>query len=293
MKQMVIVSGKGGTGKTSVTAALASLGPDKVLADCDVDAADLHLVLTPQVSQEHEFWSGQVASIDPELCTACGECHQGCVYKAIAEPASDSQDQAYSVLTEHCEGCGLCAYVCPSGAAIMNDRKSGRWFVSETRFGSMVHAELFLGEENSGKLVTQVRTISQELAETQGRGLVLVDGPPGIGCPVIASLTGADLALVVAEPTISARHDLERVIGLTQHFRIPAMAVINKFDVNPDQARSIEAFCREHDVPLAGRLPYDPGFTRAQTKGQAITEYDPRGLGKEAAKVWAAVEKYL
>lgn len=288
MKQIAVISGKGGTGKTSVTAALASLGPAKSMADCDVDAADLHLILNPQVQETHEFWSGQTATIDPDTCTACGLCAEHCRYGAvIAGP------EAFRIQKEHCEGCGVCAFVCPTGAATMHDNQAGRWFVSQTRFGPMAHAELFPGEENSGKLVTQVRKISQELAESTGADLVLVDGPPGIGCPVIASLSGIDLILAVAEPTLSATHDLKRLLQLAEHFKIPATVLVNKTDVNPEQTVAIETFCMERSIPLAGRLPYDPAFTKAQTAHQAVTEFDPQGLGKTMHAIWNTIAKLL
>jgi MinD superfamily P-loop ATPase len=285
MKEVVVISGKGGTGKTSVVSALAGLGPDKVLADCDVDAADLHLILEPSIRETHEFWSGEMASIDPDLCVECGECLTHCHFGAISD--------TFQVIPEHCEGCGVCAHVCPAGAAIMTPRMCGHWFHSDTRFGPMIHAELGIGEENSGKLVTTVRQASHNLAEKLGRNLVLVDGSPGIGCPVIASLTNADVAIIVAEPTMSAVHDMQRVYELTHHFGVKTLTVINKANINPTLVMEINEYCRNKDIPVIGTLPYDTAFTEAQIKGKTICEHDPEGTGKLLTEMWNKLEKYL
>lgn len=282
MKEIVIISGKGGTGKTSVTAALASLEKNQVLADCDVDAADLHLVLAPESKHAEPFIAGERAVIDADTCTACGQCAEHCRYGGIAE----NGDGICQVVPENCEGCGVCAFVCPVDAAAMIPRECGEWYVSGTRFGTMVHARLGIAEENSGKLVTTVRKKARDLAEEQNAELILTDGPPGIGCPVIASLGGADLALVVAEPTASAQHDLERVHGLTKHFDIPMMVIINKSGINDEVAQSIRDFCATHDVEIAGELPYDPVFTKAQINAQSVVEYDPEGRGADIRAIW-------
>ena len=285
MKTIVVISGKGGTGKTSVTAALAGLGPKKSIADCDVDAADLHLVLHPEIKDRHDFFQGESASIDPELCTQCGLCMEHCRFGAIS--------QEFVVRDEHCEGCGVCAFVCPVQAATMSPAHCGWWYSSETRFGPMTHAALKIGAENSGKLVTTVRMESDRIAEQIGAELVLVDGSPGIGCPVIASLTGADLALVVTEPTRAAQHDFERVLDLARHFKIPAATVINKTGINPDVEKELEALCHEQNVALAGRLPYDMAVATAQIHGQTLCEYDPKGLGQNIRAIWNTLEKLL
>lgn len=285
MKELVIISGKGGTGKTSVTAALASLGGSMVLADCDVDAADLHLVLAPDTKRTEPFVSGELARIDPDACTHCGECREHCRYNAI--------DDSYRVTIESCEGCGVCAYVCPAGAAVMEPRLCGDWYTSETRFGTMVHARLGIGEENSGKLVTTVRKAAKEIAEERQVDLMLTDGPPGIGCPVIASLGGADMALAVAEPTNCAVHDLERVRKLAAHFDIPLMVVINKADINTELVDDIRQFCRMENVEVAGELPYHRGFTQAQLAGQSVVEFDPEGLGKTLQAVRERILQHL
>jgi MinD superfamily P-loop ATPase len=285
MKEIVVLSGKGGTGKTSLTLALSGLGPTKVLADCDVDAADMHLVLYPEVKETHEFISGELAWIDPETCTECGECLSHCRFEAISP--------SFQVRPEVCEGCALCFHVCPAGAVQMQERHCGSWFKSMTRFGPLVHASLGIGEENSGKLVTTVRKEASAMAKETEAELVLVDGSPGIGCPVIASLTNADLALIVAEPTMSALSDLERIFELTKHFGIPAQVVVNKSDINDELVQRIESVCSEYSIPIIGRLGYDQAVTRAQIAGQTILEYDPDNLGRSIRDIWKNLEVSL
>lgn len=285
MKQLVVISGKGGTGKTSVVSALAALGPKKVLADCDVDAADLHLILNPSIIETNDFISGERPYIDPDICTQCGLCAEHCRFDAISDD--------FAVIPEKCEGCGVCSFICPVQAVSVEPRNCGKWFKSDTRFGTMIHAALGIGEENSGKLVTTVRNASAEAAKEIGAELVLVDGSPGVGCPVIASLTNADLAVFVAEPTISAVHDLKRVHKLTEHFKIPSMAIINKCGINEEQENEIRSFCKEKDILLAGELPYDTIFTKAQLAGLSAVEFDPDGMGKEIEKIWNKMESNL
>lgn len=285
MKQLVVISGKGGTGKTSVVSGLASIGPKKVLADCDVDAADLHLIMHPEIKDRHDFLSGERPEINPELCTRCGLCAEHCKFDAISDE--------FRIMPEKCEGCGVCSYVCPVEAVSVSPRLCGQWFRSETRFGQMIHAELGIGEENSGKLVTTVRNASAEIGEEIGAELVLVDGSPGVGCPVIASLTNADLAVFVAEPTISAIHDLKRVHKLTEHFRIPSMTIINKCGINAGKEQEIRNFCADNNILLAGELPYDTIFSKAQLAGQSAVEYDPDGMGKKIEAIWTKMEANL
>ena len=285
MKQIVVISGKGGTGKTSITAALAGLGSNKVLADCDVDAADLHLLLDPTVVEDEAFYSGESPELDTDACTRCGLCREHCRFGAVSEDLR--------ILPEHCEGCGVCAFVCPAEAITMEPRLCGRQYRSTTRFGTMIHAALGIGEENSGKLVTSVRNASAAAAEDEGLDLVLVDGPPGVGCPVIASLTGCDMAVIVAEPTVSAVHDMQRVHELTRHFRIPAAAVVNKSGINPEQEQRIRDYCAGQDVPVAGAVPYDKAVTRAQIERKTIIEYDPDGVGQSIRAIWENLERHL
>ena len=270
MKELVILSGKGGTGKTSFTAALAALWPGNVIADCDVDAADLHLVLGPVNETESPFMSGVTPKIDLEACTSCGRCREVCQYKAIsAEPAIDKT---------RCEGCGVCAHFCPAEAIELLPRHCGELFHAMTRFGPLIHARLGVAEENSGKLVTQIKTDARARAEKDGRALVIADGSPGIGCPVISSLAGADQIVVVAEPSVSGRHDMLRVLELAQQFRIPAGVVVNKWDIYPELTERMETEARELGAEPLGRLPYDPSVTRAMRAQKTLPEIEPGPL---------------
>ena len=231
MKQIVVISGKGGTGKTVLTASFASLAGNKVMVDCDVDAADLHLLLKPEIKERYEFRSGVTARIDKDICQECGECLSVCRFEAISED--------YIVDPVSCEGCSVCSHVCPAGAVIMEENIAGEWYISETKYGPLVHAKLGIAEENSGKLVAKVREVAKEIAERDKRDFVIIDGPPGIGCPVIAALTGVDLAVIVTEPTLSGIHDMERVVQVAKHFGVPTKVCINKYDINEDEASSI------------------------------------------------------
>jgi MinD superfamily P-loop ATPase len=285
IKELCVLSGKGGTGKTSLVGALAALIPNKVLVDCDVDAPDLHLLLAPRVKDREEFMGGRKARIIRELCTECGQCREVCRFEAISED--------FHVDPISCEGCGVCVQFCSFGAIEFPLAVCGEWYVSETRFGPMVHALLGPGQENSGMLVALIRGKAQDLAEAKGLPLILVDGPPGIGCPVISSLTGADGVLIVTEPTLSGLHDLNRVLSLSSHFRIPAMVLINKYDLNMEMTEQIETCCREKGLGLAGRLPYDPMVTEAMIQGKTIPELSPTGLGAEIGTVWEKIHDHL
>ncbi|OPY04859.1 MAG: Ferredoxin [Syntrophaceae bacterium PtaB.Bin038] len=251
MKQIVVISGKGGTGKTIFTASLASLAKNKVMVDCDVDAADLHLLLSPRVVETHEFRSGKTAWIDPDTCIACGECAEVCRFDAIRRA-----DDHFVVDPLACEGCGLCARICPVEVVAMRENICGQWYLSDTPYGPFVHARLGIAQENSGKLVACIRQKAKELAETRRLDYVIIDGPPGIGCPVLASLTDTNLAVIVTEPTLSGIHDARRVMELARHFRIPAGLVINKWDINPERSREIEDLCAREGVHLLGRIPF-------------------------------------
>jgi MinD superfamily P-loop ATPase len=284
MKQLTIISGKGGTGKTTLTAAFAHLATNLVIADCDVDAADLHLILTPTMIKEELFYSGQAPSIDSERCTQCGLCEETCRFGAI---------WAFQVDPISCEGCGVCAYICPEKAITMHPKLSGYWFISETREGPMVHARLDIAQANSGKLVSMVRQQAKELAERERMDLILIDGPPGIGCPVIASISGADLVLAVTEPTLSGIHDLKRVVEVAEHFNIPSLVCINKFNINLENTLRIEDYCEENGIALVGHIPFDPSVTKAMISSLSVVEYPCGKVTEEVKEIWEKVEDRL
>jgi MinD superfamily P-loop ATPase len=282
MKELVIISGKGGTGKTSLTAAFANLAKNKVLCDADVDAADLHLLMAPEIIERHDFQGGNQAVINRDKCIECGLCRDLCNWKAI--------DADYKVSPIDCEGCGVCVYFCPEKAIEFPVKTCGEWYISGTRFGSMVHARLGIAEENSGRLVSLVRQQTKRLADEKGLDLILTDGPPGIGCPVIASLGGATAVLIVVEPTLSGKHDMTRVAELAGHFKVPAMMCVNKFDLNVDETKAIENTAREKNMEVLARIPFDPVFTKAMVQGQTIFEYDPRsGACDGVRKIWERI----
>lgn len=292
MKELVVISGKGGTGKTSLVACLAALESGSVLADCDVDAADLHLVLEPQIKHREDFSGGKLARVDPDLCTGCGRCLEVCRFGAVREPAEPGG--AFSMDPILCEGCGVCAYFCEFGAIPFENQVNGEWYISDTRHGPMTHARLGVAEENSGKLVSVVRREARRIAEEQGRELIIVDGSPGIGCPVIASITGADMVLIVTEPTLSGEHDLGRVVALARHFGIPAAVCVNKADINREITERIRARCREHGLMFAGTILYDTGFTRAQLQARSLVEIERESPAADAVRaIWSAVRARL
>jgi MinD superfamily P-loop ATPase len=284
MKEVVILSGKGGTGKTSIVASFAALAQSKVLVDCDVDAADLHLLLEPQIKEEKEFWSGQVALIDKERCTECGLCQEVCRFGAIKD---------YLVDEISCEGCGLCSQICPVDAITMQSCLSGHWFISDTRYGTLVHARLGIAEENSGKLVTLVRNNARLIAEKGALDYIISDGPPGIGCPAIASLSGANLALLVTEPSLSGIHDLERALALCHHFGILALVCINKYDINEGNSYNIESYCYKEGIEMAAKIPFDNVVTEAIVRGLPVVEYCGNRVTKEIGSLWQRITHAL
>jgi MinD superfamily P-loop ATPase len=286
MREIIIISGKGGTGKTSLTGAFAHLANNKIICDLDVDAPDLHLLLQPTKERVEEFHSGHEAKIDSDLCDGCGLCASLCQFGAIRENGA-----GFAVDPLRCEGCKVCVAFCPMAAIRFPERHCGQWYISATRFGPLVHAQLFPGEENSGRLVMVLKQQARELAKTLGAGLVLCDGAPGIGCPVISSLSGAHLAVAVTEPTPSGRHDLERVAALCQHFKTAFAVIINKYDLNPEETGRIEAFCHKGSYPVLARLPHDPLVTRAMIQGLVVTELPESDFSRELGRAWSRIEE--
>ncbi len=286
MKEIVIISGKGGTGKTTITAAFASLVDQKIMADCDVDAADLHLILKPEIQYQEDFYSGHTAFIREKDCTRCGKCVAVCQFDAISPD--------FVVDAVSCEGCGVCVHFCPVQAIDFPENLSGQWFISRTRFGTLVHARLGIAEENSGKLVSLVRRQAKEQAKKENSDYIIVDGAPGIGCPVISSLTGASAVLVVTEPTLSGLHDLERVIQLAnKYFQIPTFVCVNKFDLNREISDQIENFCYENQIHFGGKVRYDEAIIKAMVQGKNIFEYRSSPVADEIAAIWKKIEDFL
>ncbi|MBN2830697.1 MAG: ATP-binding protein [Candidatus Omnitrophica bacterium] len=282
MKQIVVISGKGGTGKTVITGAFAALAKSKVMADCDVDAADLHLLLQPKVKERHDFRSGLSASIDNKVCIKCGKCISACRFSTISDD--------FVIDPVSCEGCGFCSHICPVNAIKMEECLAGEWFISETRFGPMVHAKLGIAEENSGKLVSLVRKQAKDLAEKNNCDWVIVDGAPGIGCPVIASLSGIDCAVVVTEPTLSGLHDASRVIEVTRHFNVLSKLVINKYDLNPEMSERIEEYCLENNIPVIGKVSFDKTVVESMVEGKTIIEHKDSLIKEEINKIWEKLQ---
>jgi len=291
MKQLVILSGKGGTGKTTVAAALAHLASqemDIILADADVDASNLELVLEPTKIHQEDFTGGQVAIIDTDACIACGICAEVCRFDALIPG-----DDAYDVDPISCEGCASCVYQCPEDAIHMEKQQAGQWFRSDTRFGPLFHAHLFAAQENSGHLVTLVKQHARLLAMDTGAKLLIVDGPPGIGCPVISASAGADMALLVTEPTVSGVHDMERVLGTTEHFGVPALVCINKADINPARTEEIVSYCAGRGIGVVGTIPFDTVVTRAMVQGKPVTDFEDGPVDEAMHEVWRRTREAL
>jgi MinD superfamily P-loop ATPase len=285
VKEVVILSGKGGTGKTCIAGCFAALADNKVMADADVDAANLYILLEPSIQSRESFSGGYTAFLDQELCVECEECLKLCRFDAISPD--------YVVDEVNCEGCGVCAHFCPVEAITMKEAMSGEWYISDTRYGPFVHAKLGIAEENSGKLVTIVRHNAKLIAEDAGKDLIIVDGPPGIGCPVIAAITGTNLVFIVTEPTMSGLHDMQRVTELANHFNIPAAACINKYDLNPEMTDKIKAYCKKAGVHLAGTVSYDPVVSKALVEKKIVVEYNNSNVSDEIKKIWAELAEML
>jgi MinD superfamily P-loop ATPase len=293
MRELVVCSGKGGTGKTSVVASFAALAERSVLVDCDVDAADLHLLLDPRIEHREQFCGGKEAWIDQDLCATCGACYDLCRFSAVTEHPKPDGSRRYSVDPLACEGCGVCVYFCPEQAIRFPETVGGEWFVSETRHGPFVHARLGIAAENSGKLVTLVRNRARDLAKQRELDLILVDGPPGIGCPVIASITGADAVLAVTEPTKTALHDLKRVADLTRYFKIPLAVCINKYDINKNQTKEVSQYCKDNGFEIVGKIPFDPQVTQAQLDGITVVERNSSPAAAAIKKVWENIKSSI
>lgn len=282
MREITIISGKGGTGKTTLTGSFAALACQKaVLVDADVDAANLSLITKSELRESHEFRASRQAEIDPESCLQCNLCRELCRFDAISED--------FTVDPINCEGCGVCFRACPHGAVSFEERLSGHWYLSSTPYGTLVHARLGVAEENSGKLVTAIRKKGLELAAEEGKEYLLIDGPPGIGCPVIASLAGAGVALIVTEPTLSGIHDLERILSVCRHFQVPAAVCINRFDLDEENTAVIEEFCKKESIALAGKVPFDRAFVEAIVQGVTVVEYAREPVPGLIGEVWERV----
>ena len=285
MKELVVISGKGGTGKTTLLGSFAALAGGSVLADCDVDAPDLYLLLHPEIRFTQEFRAGQMAVLDKSRCNRCGLCLEVCRFQAISPE--------FQVDPLDCEGCGACRVVCPAGAVEIVERVAGDWFKGDTKYGPMVYARLRPAEENSGKLVALVRKEARARAEEGNISLLLTDGPPGIGCPVIAAVGNADLALVVTEPTPSGVHDLERALALCRHFRVPAMVCVNKFDLNPSLDRQVREYCARSQIAVTESIPFDDSVPRAIQQGRSLVEFDHGPASRAVSAVWRQVRAEL
>jgi len=282
MKQLTILSGKGGTGKTTLTASFAALAKNAVVADCDVDAPDLHMLLHPEIVETQKFTGSKLAVIDPAKCLDWGMCREKCRFDAITAE--------FKVDPVACEGCGVCTIVCPSNAVTLTQRDSGYAYTSKTRHGFMAHALLNPSEGNSGKLVTLVRQNSKRLAKRENSDLIIIDGPPGIGCPVIASVAGVDAGFVVTEPTMSGIHDLKRTLQLLEHFKVTPFVCVNMYDINVDNTEEIMGFCRENSVEVVGKISFSPKVTEAMVKGKTIIECFPQEVvAKEIERVWEKI----
>jgi len=285
LKQLTVLSGKGGTGKTTITASLAILANNPVIADCDVDAPDLHMLLHPEIIETQEFKGSKLAEIDQNKCIECGLCQKACRFEAITDFKIDAM---------RCEGCGTCLTVCPESAIYLKERVSGQAFISKTKYGMMSHALLFPGEANSGKLVTLVRHNARQIAEKEKSSLILIDGPPGLGCPVIASVSGIDVGVIVTEPTVSGIHDMKRVLKLLNYFNVLSLICINKHDINKENTQKIEKFCEKQKIGVVGKISFDPIVTEAMVSEKPVVNYSPENVvSREIKELWESIRRLM
>ena len=285
MKQIAILSGKGGTGKTSITASLAFLINNKILVDCDVDAPDLHIILEPEILRREEFKGRYEFKILPEKCTSCNKCYEVCRFNAIIKTGNK-----YTIDEYECDSCGFCFRVCPEKAIIKREKVSGEWFISNTRAGKFIYARLYPGEENTGKLVTLIRYMAKREAEDEKREYILIDGPPGMGCPVISTLAGVDLVIAVTEPTLSGLSDLKRLLKTADHFEVKSKVIINKYNINKEVSHKIENFCNENGYEVVARIPFDSVFMEAMINRKSVIEYAP---SSEASKILTKIAREI
>jgi len=293
IKQLVVISGKGGTGKTVITAAFAGLAENKVMADTDVDAADLHILLDPKILKKQEFKAGRTAKIVQDKCIQCGKCLTACRFEAIQVLKKGGQTEKIIIDPISCEGCAFCGNICPVQAILMEDNMSGEWYISDTKYGPFVHAKLGIAEENSGKLVSVVRQNAKLIAEEKGCKLIIIDGPPGIGCPVISSISGVDGVLIVTEPTLSGKHDMIRVAELTRHFKIKTFVIVNKYDLNQNVSDDIEAYCKANEIIFSGKISFDPIITKALINRKNIIEYSDGIVTKQIKDIWGKLKEEM
>ncbi|HOK79526.1 MAG TPA: ATP-binding protein [bacterium] len=293
MREIVIISGKGGTGKTVLTACLASFSDNKVIADCDVDAANLYILLNNKILEKHDFYGGKKASIDKEKCINCGKCLALCKFNAIKVKKDNGVLEKIFIDEISCEGCGVCRWNCPVEAIKMEKSLSGELYISETKYGIFVHAKLGIAEENSGKLVSEIRKKAKEIAKGKNKNLIIIDGPPGIGCPVIASIGGVDIALIITEPTLSGLHDMKRTLQLTEHFKVKSMVIINKFDLNLEMAEEIEKYCEKEKIEVIGKISFDEKVIESVVKRVPFVEYIENETTEKIKSIWEKIEKEM
>lgn len=287
MNEILVLSGKGGTGKTSIIGSFAHLADSKVMLDCDVDASDLHLLLSPETVEEHEFRSGVKARVETDKCSACGMCAELCQFESV------TMEETAVISKLSCEGCGVCAHFCPEDAIRLDENHCGTWYISDTAYGPFVHSQLFAGEENSGKLVSHIKSEARKVAEQTGAELILIDGSPGVGCPVIASLSNVDMVLVVTEPSQSGKHDLERILDLTEHFKIPTKLCINKWDLHSELSDEIELLAEARNVEVLGKIPFDTTVIDCQIQGIPVTASETSLAAYSIKDLWKKLQKSI